>query len=119
MVIADDSHDAADSLAMLLTMHGHDVWTAHDGHGALEAIETRRPQVALLDIGMAGLDGHEVARRTRGSAWGARTMLVAVSGRGQPEDKARAGAAGFDHHLTKPTELPKLLALLEGAPADG
>jgi signal transduction histidine kinase/CheY-like chemotaxis protein len=112
VLIADDNRDAAESLAMLLQMHGHTVTLAHDGRQALAAIETSRPDVALLDIGMPHLDGYEVARRVRGDTRCRQVLLIAVTGWGQEQDKTRAMAAGFDLHFTKPVEPQRLIELL-------
>jgi len=97
---------------MLLQMAGHEVTVAYDGQQALESIETLRPEVALLDIGMPGLDGFEVARRVRLDIRLRNTLLIAVTGWGQASDKARALAAGFDLHFTKPVEPATLIDLL-------
>jgi PAS domain S-box-containing protein len=112
VLIADDNRDAADSISMLLQMAGHEVTVAYDGQQALESIETLRPEVALLDIGMPGLDGFEVARRVRLDIRIRNTLLIAVTGWGQASDKARALAAGFDLHFTKPVEPATLIELL-------
>jgi PAS domain S-box-containing protein len=112
VLIADDNRDAADSLAMILRMDGHDVTVVHDGPSALAAFDAARPEVALLDIGMPGLDGYDVARRVRQGPLGRAVKLVAITGWGQDSDKARALAAGFDHHLTKPLEPEQLNVLL-------
>jgi CheY-like chemotaxis protein len=112
VLIADDNRDAADSISMLLQMAGHEVTVAYDGQQALESIETLRPEIALLDIGMPGLDGFEVARRVRLDARILNTLLIAVTGWGQASDKARALAAGFDLHFTKPVEPATLIELL-------
>jgi PAS domain S-box-containing protein len=112
VLIADDNQDAADSISMLLQMAGHEVTVAYDGQQALESIETLRPEIALLDIGMPGLDGFEVARRVRLDIRIRNTLLIAVTGWGQASDKARALAAGFDLHFTKPVEPTALIDLL-------
>ena len=114
VLIADDNRDAADSLAMLLQMHGHAVSVVHDGRQALANIKATRPEVALLDIGMPELDGYEVARRVRLDTRIRNTFLIAVTGWGQESDKARAAAAGFDLHYTKPVEPQTLIELLGG-----
>ncbi len=113
VLIADDNVDQADGLALLLQMEGDDVRISYDGPGVLEAARSFRPQVVLLDIGMPGLDGYEVARRLRKSPEARRALLVAMTGWGQEEDLRRSREAGFDHHLTKPFEpalIEKLLA---------
>jgi PAS domain S-box-containing protein len=114
ILIADDNRDAADSLAMLLELDGHTVTVVHDGAQALDSIETSPPDVALLDIGMPEADGYEVARRVRGDTRNRNILLIAVTGWGQETDKARATAAGFDLHFTKPVEPQRLIELLRG-----
>jgi signal transduction histidine kinase/ActR/RegA family two-component response regulator len=116
VLIADDNVDAAESLAMLLRMEGHEVVVVHDGRQALAAFEAAPPpKVALLDIGMPELDGYEVASRVRQHPLGRDVTLIAVTGWGQDSDKARARAAGFNHHFTKPVEPDRLSALLRSA----
>jgi signal transduction histidine kinase/ActR/RegA family two-component response regulator len=104
IVVADDNRDAADSLAMLLETHGYQVTVGYSGTQALQIIAAAAPQVAILDIGMPDMTGYEVAARIRAAAWGRDICLIAVTGWGQEDDKARATAAGFDHHLTKPVD---------------
>jgi CheY-like chemotaxis protein len=103
IVVADDNADVAESLAMILRLEGHDVTVVGDGDAAIQAIEAIGPDIAMLDIGMPGLDGYEIARRVRQQLRIAIT-LVAVTGWGQESDRARALEAGFDHHFTKPVE---------------
>jgi CheY-like chemotaxis protein len=112
VLVVDDNRDAADSLAMLLSMHGYSVEVAGDGSMALERAADFQPEIMLLDIGMPGLNGYELARRIRQQPWGGATRLAAITGWGQAEDKARAQAAGFDHHLTKPVDPAEVLALV-------
>ena len=112
ILVADDNQDAANTLAMLLRLAGHEVHTAHGGQTALALASTVRPEIALLDIGMPDLDGYEVAKQLRAAPWGATVKLIALTGWGQEEDKRRAQAAGFDHHLTKPVDPDRLEALL-------
>lgn len=112
ILVADDSEDAADSLAMLLEFEGHQVVIALDGDAALAAAERVRPQIAILDIGMPGATGYEVARRIREAPWGRGMLLIAATGWGQEEDRRRALAAGFDRHLTKPMDATALAASL-------
>ena len=116
VLIADDNVDAAESLAILLRLSGHCVVVAHDGLAALQLAARERPDVVVLDIGMPGMNGYEVARSLRREDWGRRLRLIAVTGWGQEEDKRRAAAAGFDTHLTKPFE-PELLEALVGETA--
>jgi PAS domain S-box-containing protein len=112
VLVADDNRDTADSSALLLQISGHDVRTAYSGAEALRLAAEFMPQVALLDIGMPGMNGYEVAREIRGAGWGERMMLVAISGWGQADDKRLAEAAGFDHHLAKPVDFEMLHPLL-------
>jgi signal transduction histidine kinase len=112
ILIADDNRDSAETLAALLRMEGHEVTSVHDGPVALSAFIDVKPDVALLDIGMPGLTGYEVARKMRQSASGASLTLIAITGWGQDIDKERAYAAGFDHHLTKPVDPHRLAELL-------
>jgi CheY-like chemotaxis protein len=111
VLVVDDNRDAADSLAMLLSLEGHEVKTVHSGEVALQVGPSYAPEVVLLDIGMPGMNGYEVARRIRAKPWKKSLMLVAVTGWGQAEDKRRALEAGFDDHMTKPVD-PAMLSLL-------
>jgi signal transduction histidine kinase/CheY-like chemotaxis protein len=113
ILLADDNRDAAESLAILLRLEGHEVDLAHDGQAALRSFETRRPDVALLDIGMPHANGYEVARRIRAAPEGGSVLLIAITGWAQDSDKLESRAAGFDHHLTKPIEPDALIGLLE------
>lgn len=112
ILIADDNEDTADSMEALLQLMGHDVRVARDGEAALAQAEDFRPDITLLDIGMPKIDGYGVARRIRERSWGRQTFLVAVTGWGQEQDKARALAAGFDHHFTKPLQPAALKELI-------
>jgi signal transduction histidine kinase len=116
ILVADDNSDALESLATLLELGGHEVFSAANGALALESAEQNLPEVALLDIGMPKLDGYEVARRIRAQPWGRRITLVALTGWGQDSDRRRSGEAGFDSHLVKPLDLDKLTELLERLP---
>jgi PAS domain S-box-containing protein len=113
VLVVEDHKDSADSLAMLLTLWGHDVRTAHDGRSGLKAAQSYRPHIVFLDIGLPGLDGYEVARRLRGE-FGQQMRLVALTGYGQDDDRRRAQAAGFDAHLVKPADPDVLQHLLAG-----
>jgi signal transduction histidine kinase len=112
ILLADDNADAVELLRDLLELEGHRVEVASNGLAALEAAEAFLPEVAFLDIGMPGLNGYEVARRLRATPALAKARLVAVTGWGTREDRARSEAAGFDAHLTKPVELDALHALI-------
>ncbi len=114
ILLADDNRDAAESLAILLRLEGHEVDLAHDGEAALRSYAQHHPDVALLDIGMPGKNGYEVAHQIRSNG-GKNVLLIAVTGWAQDSDKAQSRAAGFDHHLTKPVE-PEILIGLLGEP---
>ncbi len=104
ILIVDDNIDAADSIAMLLSMEGHETRAVHTARAALLAVPDFNPEVVLLDIGLPEMDGYEVARRLRAQNGKHRMRLVAVTGYGQPADRRRAHAAGFDEHMVKPVE---------------
>jgi PAS domain S-box-containing protein len=112
VLVADDNQDAAESLATLLRMDGHEVTVVYDGKQALAAFSAVQPEVALLDIGMPELSGYEVARKVRQGSLGRAVTLIAVTGWGQDKDKAQALAAGFNHHFTKPIAADRLCDLL-------
>lgn len=112
ILLVDDNRDAADSLGTLLKFLGADVKVAYDGQSALEALRICRPTVVLLDIGMPGIDGYEVARRVRQDPEFYHLVLIALTGWGQEEDRRRTRDAGFNHHLVKPVELGALQGLL-------
>jgi signal transduction histidine kinase/CheY-like chemotaxis protein len=115
ILIVDDSRDGGESLAMLLRVLGGEVALAHSGRQALEKVNTFRPDVALLDIGMPGMDGYEVARRIRANPAHRHMQLIALTGWGQDEDRQRSAAAGFNHHLVKPADVDQLRQLLSVA----
>jgi len=120
VLVADDNRDAASTLAAVLEMYGYEVVTVYSGAEALEAGARARPQAVLLDIGMPGMSGYETARRIRLEAWGRHTVIIAVTGWGQDEDKRKAQAVVIDHHLTKPVdpdELDRLLGAIVDAAA--
>jgi CheY-like chemotaxis protein/two-component sensor histidine kinase len=102
VLVVDDNRDAADSLALLLKMLGHEVRTAYEGPAALEAARAWRPEVLLLDLGLPGLDGYEVARRLRAELPPEELLIVALTGYGHEEDRRRSREAGCDLHLVKP-----------------
>ena len=112
ILCVDDNKDSADSLGMMLRFLGADVETAYDGASALLAITKRRPSIILMDLGMPGMDGCEVARRIRQDPELQNVRLIAMTGWGQDEDRRRSREAGFDHHLVKPVDLSALQALL-------
>ncbi|HVE65574.1 MAG TPA: MASE1 domain-containing protein [Thermoanaerobaculia bacterium] len=115
VLIVDDHEDAREALRFLLEDEGHDVRTAGDGPSALSEAERFSPEVVLLDIGLPGIDGYEVARAMRRTPQGRDVLLVAVSGYGLPEDRARSRDAGFDGHLLKPVAPQVLLDLVRQA----
>jgi len=119
IVIADDNRDAAESLAILLQMDGHQVSVAHDGAEALAVVTAVRPHVAVLDIGMPGMNGYEVAQRIRAGLQSGPIVLVALTGWGQAQDLERAKAAGFDHHLVKPADPGAVRSLITTIGAAG
>jgi len=112
ILVADDNRDAAESLAMLLEMAGHEVRVAHLGRAALALAQVFRPDTALLDIGMPDLSGYEVAQSLRAEPWAANIRLIALTGWGQDSDRRRALEAGFDHHLIKPVDPDQLAGLI-------
>jgi signal transduction histidine kinase len=112
LLLVDDNVDAVHSLALLLGQLGHEVRTAYDGATGLEVARQFQPEVVILDIGLPGMDGYEVARRIRADMALEHVKLVALTGYGQREDRGRALAAGFDHHLIKPTDLATLQGVL-------
>lgn len=116
ILVVDDNKTAAEMLGRVLRMMGHEIQLAHDGLEALQVAKTMRPELVLMDLGMPKLSGYEAAKRIREEIWGREMVLVALTGWGQDEDKQRTKEAGFDHHLTKPTEpsmLQNLLANLD------
>jgi len=118
VLVVDDNHDSADSLAMILRVMGTDTRTAYDGQDGVDVAAQFRPDVVLLDIGMPKLNGYEVCRRIRGEPWGKGVVLIAVTGWGQDEDRRRSLEAGFEHHMVKPVDplaLMKMLAVLQVA----
>ncbi|MCA1247132.1 response regulator, partial [Massilia sp. MS-15] len=119
VLIVDDNVDAAETLGLLLATQGHEVVVEHEPLRALERARSVAPDVCLLDIGLPGIDGRELARRLRAQRETAGALLVAVTGYGQQQDRDEALAAGFQHHLVKPVDVDALLRVLEGAGAQG
>ncbi len=119
VLVVDDNRDAAESLAMMLRLAGHEVHTAYDGQEAVEAAGWFRPELALLDIGMPRLNGYDACRRIREQPWGRGIVVVALTGWGQEEDKRRAKEASFDEHLTKPVDPAALEKIFAGLAARG
>ena len=114
ILVVDDNIDSAESMGDLLQLKGNDLRNAHDGLAAVEAAETFRPELVLLDIGLPKINGYEVARRIRQQPWGRDVILVALTGRGQDEDKSKSQEAGFNFHVVKPVEIAALEKLLAG-----
>ena len=115
ILVVDDNPDSAQTLATLLQMDGHEAHTAYDGFEAVHAAKTLRPDVVLLDLGLPRLNGFEVARHIREQPWGNGTVLVALTGWGQEEDRNRSRAAGFNGHLVKPVNHAVLTRLMSDA----
>jgi CheY-like chemotaxis protein len=113
-MVVDDNLDSAETMAELVKLSGHDVRTAHDGPSALECAREFHPQVILLDVGLPGMDGYELARRLRADGL-AGELMVSVTGYGEDEDRRQAEEAGFHHHLIKPVSPDVLLRLVSGA----
>jgi PAS domain S-box-containing protein len=116
ILVVDDNRDAAESLAQLLQLSGHETHLAHDGLEAVDAAATFRPEVVLLDIGLPKLNGYDAARRMRETAWGKDMVMVALTGWGQDEDRQKSAGAGFDAHLVKPVDPETLMTLLADLP---
>jgi len=117
--VVEDNLDAALTLVDLLTIWGYEVRAVHDGLAAVEVAPELHPDVVLLDIGLPGIDGYEVARRLRRRADLAGLLIVAVTGYGQESDRQRSREAGCDHHMVKPVDLDALRLLLAAAPRLG
>ena len=115
ILVVDDNEDSATSLALLLSMMGHETKTANDGIEAIEKAAEFKPDVALLDIGMPRLNGYDTARRMRETEWGRGMLLVALTGWGQESDRARSMESGFDAHLVKPVQATDIEQLLGDA----
>lgn len=118
VLLVEDSPDAREMMRLLLELEGHEVYEAEDGLVGLERAIALRPDAAIIDIGLPGLDGREVARRLRATDAGARMTLVAVSGYGQPDDHRRSLDAGFNTHLVKPVDAGSLTRAIRSAPAE-
>lgn len=117
ILVVDDNHDSALSMAMMLQIIGHDTRTAHDGESAVSTAESFLPEVVLLDIGLPKLNGYEVAQRIREKSWGQSMYLIAVTGWGQDEDRQRSSEVGLNLHMVKPVEPAALEKLLAALPA--
>ncbi len=115
VMVVDDDEDALEILVTFLKCAGHEVVVAHDGPAALAALDRFRPTAAVIDIGMPVMDGYELAACIRARRDGEQPFLVALTGYSQIVDRERGSAAGFDEHLVKPVDLPRLLRVLAGA----
>jgi len=114
VLLIEDSCDAREMFRMMLELAGHVVYDAADGVRGLELLKSEHPHVAVIDIGLPGLDGYEVARRIRADPNGRAMLLVALTGYGFPSDLQHSAEAGFDHHLVKPVDPDELARLLAG-----
>lgn len=112
VLVVDDNADSADTLAMLIELLGAEVQVARNGPAALAALDAFHPTTVLLDIGMPGMDGYEVARRIRLRAGFETVTLIALTGWSLDEDRRRTQESGFDHHLVKPVDVDVLNELL-------
>ena len=112
IALIDDNVDANDSLCAVLRMMGHEVSAAFDGKAGFELVRDTHPQLVVCDIGLPVMNGYEVVARLRETVKGPMPFMIALTGFGQPEDLARALAAGFDCHLTKPVDIEELLRLI-------
>lgn len=121
VLVVDDNADVGDSLAELLELVGYQTAVARNGHDAIALAASHRPRMALVDIGLPDIDGHEVARRLRADPRHQGLFLVALTGWGQDVDRRRSRDAGFDQHLVKPVDIDRLLDMLKnlGAPRAG
>jgi CheY-like chemotaxis protein len=115
VLVVDDNQDTATGMARLLKLSGHTVRVAHCGLDAIELAQEHQPEAIVLDIGLPGMDGYEVAARLRREECCKEALIVAVSGYGEEQARTRGGEAGFDHHLVKPVNFDTLLAVMDGA----
>ena len=115
ILVVDDYPSVAETLMKVLRLGGHDVKIARDGPSAVEEVSNDRPEIVLLDIGLPGMDGYEVAQRMRDIPGMEETVLIALTGYGQDEDRRRSTEAGFDYHVTKPVDASALFRLLASA----
>jgi len=116
VMVVDDNHDAADSLAAVLKMLGAEVRVTHDGQAALDALDAFRPAAVFLDLGMPGMDGYQTARQIRLRDGTRALKLIALTGWGQDSDRRQTEAAGFNQHLVKPADVETLQAVLASLP---
>ena len=116
VLVVEDNIDAAETLTMVLAAFGHEIRIANEGLGAVSTALEFRPHVVLLDIGLPGLDGFEVATLLRAEPGLGKPVLIAMTGYGETSARERSKAVGFDHHLVKPVDIDKILAILAGMP---
>jgi CheY-like chemotaxis protein len=114
VLIVEDNVDAAKGLARLLLLGGHEVDLAHDGPSAIELARLRPPEIILLDLGLPGMDGYQVAAELRREGCCSEALLIAVTGYGHEDELRRSREAGFHHHLVKPVDFDQLTSLLDG-----
>jgi CheY-like chemotaxis protein len=112
ILVVDDNADSTETMEMLLKLSGHEVATAHDGESALEKTREFQPEIILLDVGLPGMHGYEVAQRLRSLPENKNLVIIALTGYGQEQDRERAMEAGFDYHFVKPVEFDTLESLL-------
>ena len=118
VLVVDDDADATETVSMLLKLSGHEVEVASDGDSALEVAEKFKPEIILLDVGLPGMHGYEVAQRLRRLPENENLIIVALTGYGQEQDRLRALEAGFDYHFVKPVDFNKLEALVNNPSGD-
>jgi CheY-like chemotaxis protein len=116
VLVVDDNADAAEALELLLQLDGHETRVAGDGIEALEAAQSFRPDIVILDIGLPRMSGYEVARHLRAEEWGGAIRIIGLTGWGQEEDRRQSNEVGFDHHLVKPVDFATLKTLLAADP---
>ena len=116
VLIVEDNQDAGEMYRILIELYGHEALLAENGPRGLEILKSARPDIALVDIGLPGFDGYEVAAQVRSDPGCRHVRLVAMTGYGQPEDRRRALASGFDAHLVKPVRADELARILELEP---
>jgi CheY-like chemotaxis protein len=114
IVVVDDNRDAADTLALSLSLLGHEVRVSYDATEVVDLGAAWRPHMMFLDVGMPKINGFELARRLRGQPWAQDVLLIALTGWGKDEDRRQSFEAGFDHHLVKPAELSEIERLCRG-----
>ncbi|MGY6217337.1 response regulator [Methylolobus aquaticus] len=112
VLIVDDNADAANSLAALMQIAGYETRVAYDGKQGIEVAASFRPEVLLLDLGMPGMNGYDACRHLREQDWGHDIFVVALTAWGQPGDRQKSAAAGFDAHLAKPTDYKTIATLI-------